>query len=295
VIRNRGLGVAPIPEGIERVDKFTPEFLEDIDVVLFFETPFHTSIVKQAKEAGKRVVCIPMLEWTPDWKKPNKNWIKFVDLFICPTQHCFEVLGEEGYPCSVFIWPYDLERFRYTPSSLCHQFLFIEGNGGFLGRKGASVVKKAKELWPELPLIVKTQRSPNLWPKNTLFVNPGMNNLSLYSQGDVLIYPGKCDGIGLQPHEAMVSGMPVIVTDGKPWDEQPALARINSIHSHKRIAPGRDMDWYEADPVHLVEICKSLIGRPVSVEAKTGRAWAESISWKNRGESLTRMILTGEV
>jgi hypothetical protein len=298
VIRKRGLRIAPIPEGIEKFNKFTPEFLENIDTLLFFETPFYTGIVRQAKKAGKRVVCIPMLEWTPNQyhfrKRSKRDWIHYVDLFLCPTRHCYDTLKAESYPVSGFSWPHDTNRFRFTPSSHCHQFLFIEGNGGFKGRKGASVVKRAKELWPGMPLIVKTFRPRNTWRKGTLIVKPGNDNLSLYSQGDVLIYPGKCDGIGLQPFEARVSGIPVIITKGRPWGENPSMAEINSTHSKRIVSPGRAMDWYEADPKHLVEICQSFLGKEVSSFAKIGRDWAEGNSWSTKGESLTRAILQEE-
>lgn len=144
-----------------------------------------------------------------------------------------------------------------------------------------------------MPLIVKTYRR-SLWPKNTKMVDAGRDNLSLYGAGDVLLYPGKCDGIGLQPFEARVSGLPVIITEGRPWDEHPSMAKINSSQSKMIVAKGRAMDWYEADPRHLVEVCKSFLGKQVSEFALIGRAWAEGNSWNNKGASLTQAIVSGE-
>lgn len=267
-------------------------FFEGIDTVLFFETEFYKGLTQTAKSKGKRVVCVPMLEWTP--KNPsNHSWLKNVDLFICPTAQCYDTLRKEGLPCVYFPWPCDTQRFRFSKVRYCHQFLFIEGNGGYLGRKGADTVKKAKEIWPEMPLIVKSFNEEDSWPEGTQFIKAGTDNLNLYSAGDVLIYPAKCDGIGLQPYESMVSGIPVILPSHEPWSTLPALRRLEVRVSSKVIGKNRDMPWCDSSAEDLVNQCKELLGKNIAAESKASRMWAEGRSWSTRASSFTNLVQSG--
>jgi hypothetical protein len=62
------------------------QFLAEVDIVLFCETPYFTDLVPQAAKLGKGIVCVPMLEWLP----PDAYWPREVDLFICPTEHSYQ-------------------------------------------------------------------------------------------------------------------------------------------------------------------------------------------------------------
>lgn len=272
--------------------RFPHGFLDGLSTILFFETEFYPGLAKQARIEGKRVVCVPMLEWTPDKKRRKNSWLDEVDLFICPTKQCYDTLSEEGLPCVYFPWPCDTDRYRFVKVEYCHQFLFIEGNGGFLGRKGGDVVRKAKKIWPEMPLIVKTMKDRKEWPEGTNFVKPGEDNKTLYMHGDVLLYPAHCDGIGLQPYEAMTSGMPVITPDAEPWSEIPALYRIPAGVEPKTIGK-RDVPWTSSSPEKLAEICKTLVGAKISTQSEIGKQWAEGRSWKYRIPEFTRLVTEG--
>jgi len=249
------------------------QFLKAVDVVVFAETPYYKDLVSVCKSRGKRTVCVPMMEWMPPGAK---GWPKEVDLFICPTKQCYDQFSHV-IPCVYFPWPVDTERFKFVQRTKCERFLFINGHGGWKGRKGGETIKQLIKIWPEIPLAVRDQTSSE-WGVEVL--EKVEENKDLYSVGDVLISPHTVDGIGLEGMEAMACGMPVISTDGKPWNEIPAIGRIGASVSKRSVR--RPVDWYQPDVEHLAEICKSLLGTDISKESLNCRKWAEKRSWENR-------------
>ena len=248
------------------------EWVRSVDVVVFCEFPFYNNLLMECEKQDKRTVCIPMYEWMPEG---GQGWPKQVDLFICPTKQCYEELCYQ-VPCTYFPWPVDTKRFQFRERLKCKQFLFINGHGGYNKRKGGEVIKNAINLWPDMPVKVRTQKQSD-WPSGTDFAGPVESNCDLYEEGDVLIAPHTVDGLGLEPMEAMSAGMPVIVSEGKPWDENPALARIVSTAGRSKFR--RNVTTYKASPVALVRLCKSLLNSDISAKSQEARNWAEANCW----------------
>lgn len=257
-------------------------FVQSVDIVLFCERPFHKNVLSSCKMFNKPSVCIPMIEWTP-----QVEWTKDVDLFICPTRQCYRLLKQESLPCVYFPWPVDIQRFQYNPRETCNRFLFLNGHGGWGGRKGIKVIQQAKEIWPEMPLVVSSQEKTK-WPAGVEFVEPQPENSNLYSYGDVLIAPHSVDGLGLEPMEAMACGMPVVSTDGEPWNEIPSIAKINSTVEQRVI--NRAVDWHVPDPCSLVDACRSLVGRNILSYSRAARYWATGRDWSRQAKVLLGLL-----
>jgi hypothetical protein len=203
------------------------------------------------------------------------------------------MLSKDGLPCVYFPWPVDTDRFKFKQRLKCERFLFLNGRGGWQGRKGGDVINQALKLWPEMPLLIRDQTNSS-WPihlPNVQVLPSCKNNGDLYSEGDVLINPCKVDGTGLQPMEAMACGMPVISTNGLPWNEIPAIARIDSNRSQRMIK--RPMPWYEPIPSFLVTECKDLLIQEIIIDSAEVRKWAESRSFSSKASELTELIRNG--
>jgi glycosyltransferase involved in cell wall biosynthesis len=264
------------------------DFLDKIDVVLFFEVPYFPELVTMAKQREKRVVCVPMIEWLPE--NVHKAWTKYVDLFVCPTEQCYNLLKDTA-PCKYFPWPVDTGRFQFRKRPRCEEFLFINGLGGWQGRKGFDVVKEAKKLWPEMPLIVRSQVSVNIDAR--VINHAGKTELEndLYDLGDVLIAPHTVDGIGLEITEAMASGMPVITPNAPPWNEIPAIRRLTYELKYKKV--GRTMPWCLCNPISLVEACKEIYKTDISEASQKAYEWARAEQWKDRASAFNELVRTG--
>tara|TARA_R110002020_G_scaffold376130_3_gene587321 strand:+ start:39500 stop:41194 length:1695 start_codon:yes stop_codon:yes gene_type:complete len=263
-------------------------FISSVDTILFDETPHYRGITQKIKEAGKRIVCIACMERMPI---PNTSWLKDVDLFICPTKHCYHLYKKE-LPCIYFPWPVDTERFKFKQRYTCERFLFINGRGGWKGRKGLSVVKELLELNPNIPINISSQQPiGHVYGNNIKLIPPVKENHQLYQTGDILISPHSMDGTGLEQMEAMSCGMPVINTNGKPWNELPSVGFIKSTVYQVKVK--RNIDWYQPSAEHLVDICKKLLGRNITKDSRGARAWAESLSFSKHSEELTRLVREG--
>jgi len=165
--------------------------------------------------------------------------------------------------------------------------LFINGRGGWAGRKGADVVHKAKQLWPDMPLTVYSQRQCR-WPPNTEVLPSVASNNQLYTVGDVLLAPHTADGVGLEPMEAMASGMPVITPDAAPWNENPALARVPVRTTRKRVR--RMVDWQLCDAAGLVALCKQWLDKDIMAASQAARKWAESRDWSHCAQDFRGLL-----
>jgi len=262
-------------------------FVSKMDTILFVESPFYRGLPNLAHSLGKRLVCVPMMEWL---QPARRSWTPRVDLYICPTKQCYDALKKDRLNCVYFPWPVDADKFPYRQRPRCEQFVFINAGGGWHGRKGASVMLAAKKLWPEMPLLVYSKKAYD-WPAGTVLMPAPAKNTDLYGVGDVLIAPHTVDGLGLEPMEAMSSGLPVITTDGAPWNENPAIARIPSTTTRKSV--GRLVDWHACDPKALVAICKKLLNTDISQESRAARDWAESLSWPKHIAAFNSLVRKG--
>jgi len=142
-----------------------------------------------------------------------------------------------------------------------------------------------------MPLVIISQDPEQVWPDGTEIMPVPTDNANLYDTGDILLAPHTVDGIGLEPLEAMATGMPVIVPNGLPWIENIYSIAINSQVTRKKVA--RVMDWHLCDPHSLVSVCKRLSGSDITLDSQVVRQWAESSSWNIESNKFTNLVRTG--
>jgi len=256
----------------------TAAFVRAVDVVLFAETPHYPSILVEARKQGKAVVCIPMQEWLFPERDP---WTSLVDRYLCPTRHCFD-LFKDKLPCTLFEWPADTARHECRPRIKCEQFLWIRGNGGFLGRKGEHTIRKLVRLWPEIPLTILTWNPMrDLTGPNLQYRFCADDNRNIYDDSDVLLLPHTRDGIGLSCLEAACAGLPVIATHGRPWDEYFLLDWIES---------QQDAGSYIPNARHLETLCRDWHGKGIYQQSIDSYLWAKARSWTNRAGLINQLL-----
>lgn len=263
-------------------------FLEKVDTVLFCEIPYYgVPFIEMCKARKKRIVCVPMIEWLP-----TKGWPQQVHQFVCPTQQCYDEIATT-FPSYFFPWPVDLKRFKHVPRTKCERFLFINGRGGWNGRKGAGVIRKLIQIWPDIPLTIISQTKDE-WPTgpNVEILPRTQSNADLYHQGDVLLCPHSVDGVGLEPMEAMACGMPVISTDGPPWNEIPALDKIGGSVLRRRVK--RPIDWYQPSAQDLAKLCMKWHGQDISEQSQIAYTWAELRRWPIYVPEFEAIVRNGE-
>ncbi len=263
---------------------------KNMGVFLFTEQPLTTEVLPRVKRIGMKVVCIAMREWVP---MPSRTqWTSSVDLFICPTIQCYNALKTRGYPCHYFPWPVDTDLFKFRKREKAEEFLFIGGRGGMRGRKGANEFFHAMELatskTPDMRAHVSQQKSGYETPANCIQMAPQKNREGLYKKGDVLVYPSRWDGIGLQVLEAAACGIPSICTEGDPWNEYNPIGKISANVSIEDIAAR--ISVRNPTPGSVLRAMESVYGSDISEASEEARAFAESRSWASKYDELAEII-----
>jgi glycosyltransferase involved in cell wall biosynthesis len=285
------------------------QWLRTLDWVLFAEWSHYVDLPRLAKQAGVRVALIPMWEFM----SPCAEWLRCVDLLICPTQHSFDMFLEWrsrfGFTWDVRCvpWPVETGSFRFRQRRKCERFVFINGTGGVpacrldgterpMRRKGLDVVLGAAQVAPEIPWIVYSQTNDLArWPGNVLVKPPPADHADLYDDGDVCVQPSRWEGLGLQLLECQAAGMPLVTTDAPP---------MNEYHPLRLIQPHR-REWgfvHDAQPIHLpmvdswslAEVLRELYGTDLGAASIAARTFVESHhNWDRAAGELRRLFETG--
>lgn len=256
------------------------EFCKTVDVMLFFETPFNWSIIKECRSLGIKTVLMTMYECTPT-QVPYSP-----DLYLCPS-----VLDLQYFPTGKFI-PVpvpDEIRERYRERQEAKVFVHNAGNGGLKGRNGTAEILEAwRFVKSEAKLVIRTQNILNLgrtphFIKYDLITGTQPYE-TLYDTGDVFLFPEKFNGLALPLQEAYGSGMLVMSGNRFPmntWLPVDPLIKVNSYRKN-RIGPAYK-EFKEAiiTPRDIAENIDKWYNKDVSKYSVMGKKWADNNSWDN--------------
>lgn len=263
------------------------EFLRGVDVVVFAEQPPYDRLVDVAAKLNVKTALIASHPWMPS---ACRGWAIKVDRFICPTDYAYQQFKEHK-PSALFPWPCDTERFPFRQRERAERFVYVHGGGGHRGCCGGKVVQDLIARWPQMPLTIFDQTG-TAWGGSIEVVRNEPDNRKIYEAGDVLLVPYHLAAVGQVCLEALASGMPVIVPEGSPWDEFPALARIRA--QRTKTVFRRPVDWFQPEPSHLEQLCRERLGMNIAEQSRAARAWANARSWTAAGPALTK-LLRGEI
>ncbi len=257
------------------------DFCRQMDVVLFFETPFHWELLDDLKKTKTKTALMVMYECMP------KMFPAHPDLIIAPSD-----LDAKYYPHSVRIdVPVEdlflRERYR---RDMALTFVHNAGNGGLRGRNGTHILLESLgHLTRPTRIVLRSQSPLNLKdvevPSHVdLRTEVGtVPRERLYSEGDVFVFPELFNGLSLPLQEAYASGMLVMTTRRYPnicW--LPLSPLIPSAgHQTDQIAARLNSFRRERiDPKALAKKIDEWNGREISDYSGYGHAWGELHSWE---------------
>lgn len=190
------------------------EFIREVDVALFFETPFFWELIPFCRQHKIPTVLMTMYECTP-------AAFPFVpDHLLCPS-----VLDLQHFTRGTFIPVPVPEEIQFKQRFRARVFVHNAGNGGLLGRNGTKeVIEAIPHVKSDAQFLIRSQRPALVArairlaasdPRVTVEVGT-IPFADLYSTGDVFLFPEKFNGLSLPLQEAFASGMPCMVTCRKP-------------------------------------------------------------------------------
>lgn len=274
---------ALIADRPQRLTDQTYPFLDTLarcDVVLFFETPFDWALIPALRRRGVRTVMMPMYECMP------AEWPERPDAIINPSR-----LDQRYYPAGEFIpvpapsgWLVQRQRGR------AKVFVHNAGHGGLRGRNGtAEVIEALRYVKTPARFLIRCQDG-DLADKSVPFGNRGMmvqwagplDRRTLYTEGDVFLFPEKFNGLSLPLQEAFSAGMLVMCGERFPmttWLPQTPMIRPSGTIK-ARVSP-RCVEFDEAiyDPRAIAAAVDEWYGKDISLFSYEGLRWARDNGW----------------
>lgn len=251
------------------------EFVEKMDCMLYFETPFVWDLIHHGRTHGKKSILMPMYECTP---KPAPAE---PDLYICPSP-----LDLEYYP----------DRSRYIPVPVkknwrlrekARVFVHNAGRGGLNRRNGTGeVIDSIKHIKSPIKLIIRSQKKLEWGVPNDPRVEVRIGTIpydDLFEEGDVFLFPEKFNGLSLPLQEACASGMLVMTTNRNPNNKWLPIEPLIPIEGTERMRVGASQPYVDSALISPEAIAKTIdewYDRDIASFSHYGKKWAELNSWE---------------
>jgi hypothetical protein len=200
------------------------KFLTDIDVVISCELFYNPKFVDLAKKRGIKTILQYNYEFLDYLANPNQT---LPDVLIAPSLWNFEdVVDKFGDKTSVVHLPppTDINLFsqaREINKSKTHKrLLHIAGKAAVKDRNGTNtVIEMLNYSSGDYELVVKTQSQLDIKcndPRLTIDKSSPDSHQSLYEEFDAMILPRRYAGLCLPMNEALISALPVFMTNISP-------------------------------------------------------------------------------
>jgi glycosyltransferase involved in cell wall biosynthesis len=238
------------------------EFLRGIDVVLSCETFYRQDFLHYAKRRGIKTILQYNFEFLLNMSVPEAE---LPDVLLAPSLWNIDQIEKmvDGR-CKVIHLPPPtdstlFENVRQNNMSKDHnRLLHVGGKFAAKDRNGTeTVLQMLKYSKANYELVITTQKFPELNLKDSRVTvdnsNPE-NREELYNGFDAMLLPRRYAGLCLPMNEALISGLPVFMTDISPNNLiLPKEWLVKSEHINSFQAKSL-VDVYDGNPEHLAAI-----------------------------------------
>lgn len=302
--------------------KVVEPLLKQVQVMLFFETPFAWEILPLCKRYGVKTVLMPMYEC--DLENPPHQF----DAYFCPSlldvqyygvaslgsfmgqpfKPFSEWYGKNGVSVHFTPVPVD-ESIPWRKRERAEVFVHNAGHGGLRGRNGTAELYTSLQYVKSknVQLILRYQeRVDNHLPSHATTATVGNVTVScrpgnavyesLWEEGDVFVFPEKFNGLSLPLQEARAAGMLVMAGDRFPmnsWLPREPLIPLNGEVTGQRIGPPyQPFTKATYNPRAIAAKIDEYVGSDISGYSESGREWAETMSWEVLGPKYRELLET---
>jgi hypothetical protein len=200
------------------------KFLTDIDVVISCELFYNPKFVDLAKKRGIKTILQYNYEFLDYLANPR---LTLPDVLVAPSLWNFEdVVDKFGDKTSVVHLPppTDINIFsqakEINKSKTHKRLLHIAGKAAVKDRNGTNtVIEMLNYSSGDYELVIKTQSQLDIKcndPRLTIDASSPDSHQSLYEGFDAMILPRRYAGLCLPMNEALISALPVFMTNISP-------------------------------------------------------------------------------
>jgi len=258
----KGYNVTFSAQGFLRKEEVR-NFIEELDVVITCETFYNNEFILYAKRHRVKVIMQYNYEFLEHMRTPD---IEVPDVFLAPSHWHTEKVYELFKDRAKVIYlppPTDPELFKnareINTSKKHNRILHVAGKAATKDRNGTEIVPgmlaHSKE---DYLVVIKTQSQLDLGrvdPRIIIDSSSPENHADLYSGFDAVVLPRRYGGLCLPMNEALMSGLPVFMSDISP---------NNKILPQKWLTESGKMDTFRARVVvDVYETNQRLLARQI--------------------------------
>jgi len=202
------------------------KFIPNLTHILTAENPYNFNLVWYAQKQGTKIICQSNYEFCDNLDKP---YLPIPDKFLMPSYWKLEEMQEQFGKDRVMylpppIDPHELQKARGVNLKRKgkKRFLHIIGTSATVDRNGTLDLLNAVQLTKsDFELVIKTQHPLQveyfLDDSRVTYEIDNVEDINdLYSGFDALLLPRRWGGLSLTTNEALMSGLPVIMSDISP-------------------------------------------------------------------------------
>lgn len=205
------------------------EWIKGLKTVFTVENPYNFYLIWKCREQGVKTICQTNYEFCENLVAP---WLPVPDLFLMPSHWMVDEMKEMFGDDRVIYMPPPIDPVEFEMTFHDNQdywgdrtkprFLHIVGTLAHADRNGTiDLLKSVRETKEDFELVVHSQHAlPAHYlidhPKITYRIKNFDNIPDLYNGFDALILPRRYGGLSLTTNEAMMSGLPAMMTDISP-------------------------------------------------------------------------------
>jgi glycosyltransferase involved in cell wall biosynthesis len=206
-------------------NEIIPKFVSGLTHVFSCENPYNFNMISWGEKYGYKTICQVNYEFS---ENIAKKYLPVPDLFLMPSHWKLEKM-KELYGDRVRYLPPPIDPEEFSKARIANmnrsgkpRLLHIVGTIAHEDRNGTldllSALKHAKS---DFELIVRTQHQlPEKYrssdPRVVYELDDKPTNSELYEDFDALILPRRYGGLSLTTNEALMSGLPVVMTNITP-------------------------------------------------------------------------------
>ena len=219
----KGYNVIETRKGMPKTNEII-EFLEGLDVVISCETFYHLELVDRAKKQGIKTILQYNYELFghlahPEWTLP--------DVLLAPSIWNLDLIMDQfGSKTKVMHLPPPTDQSLFNEArdinlSKDHKrILHIAGKKAAKDRNGTeTILEMIKHSKEDYELVIKSQTPLNLVCKDSrvkIEIGDPDNRQDMYTGFDAMVLPRRYAGLCLPMNEALMSALPVFMTDISP-------------------------------------------------------------------------------
>lgn len=236
-------------------------FLPNLDAVISCETFYSKNFVTLARKKRVKTILQYNFEFLENFS--NKD-LPIPDVFLAPSLwRIDEVENKFGDRALVkYLPPPTDEKIfkdnRITNKQRTNRLLHVGGKAAIYDRNGTnSVIEMLKYSKQDYELVIKSQTELKLYCNDdrlTISTGNEKNHSDLYSGYDAMILPRRYAGLSLPMNEALLSGLPVFMTDISPNNKILPTEWLAGSNFVKTFMARIGIDLYNADPEQLADI-----------------------------------------